>query len=77
MLMLIQIVDETSSKMMTPGEVLIPMNSDHRQICKFSDKDDVSYQKVRNRIVEYVENSLKADKTVIQVSLTSSDHGGT
>ena len=52
----------------SPGVTLmIPMDSDHRRICKFSGKDDVLYQKVRNRIVEFAENALAVKEKPIPV----------
>lgn len=54
----------------SPGVTLIPMDSDHRRICKFSGKDDVLYQKVRNRIVEFAENASVVDKKPIPVCST-------
>jgi hypothetical protein len=59
----------------SPGVTLIPMDSDHRRICKFSGKDDVLYQKVRNRIVEFVENASAADKKPVPVCSIRTDRG--
>lgn len=33
------------------------MNTDHHNICKFSNADDPGYIRVRSRILELVENS--------------------
>lgn len=46
-----------SAKLQIPGEIPIPMNSDHHDICKFSEEDDVQYERVRRRIEELVDKA--------------------
>ncbi|KAK4171598.1 hypothetical protein QBC36DRAFT_391019 [Triangularia setosa] len=53
------IVDQTSTRMMSgPDEVSLPVEADHVNVCRFSDKDDPTLQE----ILRFVRKALKEDE---------------
>lgn len=63
------VVDKESALLHIPNERAVPMNRDHRNICRFSGPESKSYQRVCGILKEYAD---KANMTV-QPELTSDD----
>ncbi|KAF7856377.1 hypothetical protein EAF04_009905 [Stromatinia cepivora] len=63
------VVDKESALLHIPNERAVPMNRDHRNICRFSGPESKSYQRVCGILKEYAD---KANMSV-QPELTSND----
>ena len=48
------VVERDSATLGYPGEITSPLNTDHRNICKYKSRDDESYKTVRNVILALV-----------------------
>lgn len=57
---LVLIVDETSADPGIPGVPAIPIDADHISICKFADKDNQIYRRVKKLIEKYAPQSQLA-----------------
>ncbi|KAH7394479.1 hypothetical protein BKA66DRAFT_567421 [Pyrenochaeta sp. MPI-SDFR-AT-0127] len=72
------VVDKGSATLGLPGtrEKQIPMDTDHRQICKFSSDEDPRYQQVADSIVELMNDAVTAHETAMN-TLLSEQSGNT
>ena len=53
------IVDPDSATLTYRGEKQIPMNADHRSICKFGTPSDPNYVNIRDALVSTVDDLCK------------------
>ncbi|MFE6282285.1 esterase/lipase family protein [Streptomyces sp. NPDC057877] len=53
----LRVVGESSGDPHLPGSTAIPVDADHRTVCKFSDSSDVTYAQVRRFLVRRVEET--------------------
>lgn len=57
-----QIVGKHSALLEVDGEDQIPVNADHRDMCKFAGRDDEAYEKLFKRVRRMVKrNGVEAD----------------
>jgi len=43
-------------------EIVLPLDSDHRGICKFDDKDDPNYRTIHDHLLKVVDNLIGFSK---------------
>jgi hypothetical protein len=56
------ILHKASSTLGYPGEITDPINADHHNVCKFANRDDPSYRKIRGVLKKLVSSFSKAGK---------------
>jgi Predicted acetyltransferases and hydrolases with the alpha/beta hydrolase fold len=50
------VVDTTSAQLGLPNEEIIPLNADHRHVCKFANREDPNFQLIRNSLITAVDS---------------------
>ena len=54
-----KVVEDVSSSVGDAAELTEAIDADHREMCRFSSKDDPGYIKVSRAIIKYVNNGEK------------------
>ncbi|KAI9740332.1 MAG: hypothetical protein M1834_004911 [Cirrosporium novae-zelandiae] len=54
-----KVVDEESATLNIPGEMRIPMDADHRTICKFGSKNTQNYQSVMAKVQDLANGAIE------------------
>ena len=57
-----QIVEKHSALLNVDGEEQIPVDANHREMCRFDERDDVVYEKLSRRLGKMLTGDIRGDK---------------